>query len=87
MNNRVFEISDNQLWTSVANHPSQPVPEDEPVFILRARSKKALGTLRVHQSLFAPASEHWKVIQAVIDDFTKFREENPDLMGEPNEVY
>ena len=84
MNNRVFRIQEDDL---VLKGTNEPVPENEPAFVLRARSKKALGTLRVHQSLFAPTSDHWKVIQAVIDDFTKFREENPDLMGEPSEVY
>ena len=88
MNNRIFEIDDNQLWiTKPGIGNSILVPENEPVFILRARDKKALSTIRAYQSIFAPTSEHWKVIQNVIDDFTKFREENPILMGAPSGCY
>ena len=85
MNNRVFEIIHNSLV--LKRTTVEVVPEDEPVFILRARDCKALGTIRCYQSIFAPTSEQWKVCQAVVDDFTKFREENPDKMGEPDECY
>ena len=84
INNRVFHIVGKGLVLSKNN---EFVSQDEPVFILRARDKKALGTIRCYQALFAPSSEHWKTIQAVIDDFTKFREENPARMGHPEEVY
>ena len=84
MNNRVFRIQEDDL---VLRRTGVAVSEDEPVFILRACSDKALGTLRVHQSLFAPTSEHWKVIQAVMDDFTEFKKNNPEKMGNPEEVY
>ena len=85
MNNRIFTIA-NGLMLALKK-TGEEVPPSEPVFILRARDTKALGTIRVYQSLFPPTSEHWKTIQAVIDDFTKFREENPARMGHPWEVY
>lgn len=84
MNNRVFRIIGTSLLLTKNN---ELIPEDEPVFILRARDNKALGTIRAYQSIFAPTSEHWKVIQNVIDDFTKFRQENQEGMAEPSEVY
>ena len=84
MNNRVFTIA-NCLLKTLSNGTS--IPEDEPVFILRACDTQALSTIRVYQSVFVPTSKHWKIIQAVIEDFTKFREENPDLMGNSTEVY
>jgi len=84
MNNRKFTIEDNKLKLIALKIT---IPEDEPVFILRARDNKALSTIRVHQSTFAPTSEHWKVVQTVIDDFTAFRQGNSVLMGAPSEVY
>ncbi len=88
MNNRIFWINQKEL---VLKRPDKSdyevVPKDEPVFILRARDRGALATVRVNQSRFSPTSKEWKVHQDVIDDFTKFREENPELMGEPSECY
>lgn len=84
MNNRIFAVRYDKLVLKATN---VVIPENEPVYVLRARDRKALSTIRVDQSMFPPTSEHWKVIQNVIDDFTKFRQENPNLMGEPSEVY
>lgn len=84
MNNRVFCIDDNRLKLISLKIT---IPEDEPVFILRARDKQALSTIRVYQSTFAPTSEHWGVIQNVIEDFTEFRQKNSVLMGDSPEVY
>ena len=84
MNNRVFHIIGTGLVLSKNN---EFIPEDEPVFVLRACDNKALGTIRCYQALFAPSSEQWKVCQSVIDDFAKFRKESPELVGEPNECY
>jgi len=84
MNNGVLRVQENDL---VLKRTGETIPESEPVYFLRARDKKALATIRVNQSQFAPTSGHWKIIQQVIDDFTKFREENPEKMGEPLEVY
>lgn len=85
MNNRVFEIIHDTLV--LRRDVVETVPSDEPVFVLRSRDCKALATIRAYQSNFSPTSEHWKIIQAVINDFTKFRNENPDKMGEPKECY
>ena len=88
MNNRIFFINQKEL---VLKRPDKSdyevVPKNEPVFILRARDCKAMGTIRCYQALFAPSSEQWKVVQDVIDDFAKFRKESPELVGEPDECY
>jgi len=84
MNNRVFHIIGNGLVLSKNN---AFIPDKVPVFILRACDTQALSTIRVYQSTMPPTSEGWKIIQNVIDDFTKFKQENPKLMGKPNEVY
>lgn len=84
MNNRVFRVQENDL---VLKRTGETIPESEPVYVLRGRDRGALATIRVNQSQFAPTSEHWKVIQNVIDDFTKFSQENQEKMGHPSEVY
>lgn len=84
MNNRVFTIARGLL--KVVSDGSN-IPESEPVFVLRARDTQALSTIRVYQSTMPPKSEGWRIIQAVIDDFTTFLRENRDKMGSPNEVY
>lgn len=85
MNNRIFIIANGLMLT--LKKTGEEVPKNEPVFILRARDCKALGTIRVYQSLFPPTSEHWKTIQAVIDDFMKYRKKNYNKMGDPEKVY
>lgn len=84
MNNRVFCIDDNKLKLL---RNGKIVPETTPVFVLIARDTQALSTIRVYQSTMPPTSEGWKIIQNVIDDFTKFRQENPNQMGTPAQVY
>ena len=85
MNNRVFEI--NESHELVLRKNGEKIPFDEPIFILRARDMQALSTIRVYQSTMSPTSEGWKIIQVVIEDFTKFKQENLELMGIPSEVY
>ena len=87
MNNRVFEIDSEIHRNLIVKSTGKIVSENEPVYVLRACDNKALATIRVSQSNFAPTSKHWKIIQDVIDDFTKFRKENPELMKEPEECY
>lgn len=84
MNNRVFKIVDGDL---VSKTDDVEVPEGEPVFILRARDLKVLSTIRCYQSLFAPTSDNWKVIQEVLDDFNEFRQKFPERMKEPEDLY
>jgi len=84
MNNRIFGIANSFL---LLLRTGEEVPVTEPVFILRARDKQALSTIRVYQSTMPPTSEGWKIIQAVIEDFTEFKGLNRLRMGEPSEVY
>jgi len=84
VNNNVFFICDNRLCLSKNN---DFIPDEEPVFILRARDKQALSTIRVYQSTLRPAGEEWKIIQNVIEEFTLFAGLNCLRMGNPSEVY
>ncbi len=65
----------------------EAIPEDEPIFILRACDRQASSILRVYQAKMRPASDCWKGLQAVIEEFTHFRQNNPDKMKQPEEAY
>jgi len=84
VNNGKFTIKDNQL---VFIGSGEVIPEDEPVFILRACDRQASSILRVYQSKMRPTDPCWKGIQAVIEEFTRFRKNNPDKMKQPDEAY
>lgn len=84
MNNAKFEIKGSQL---VFRSTGEAIPEDEPVFILRGCDTTALCTLRTYQSSMRPVTDNWKGVQNVIDDFTKFRQENRTRMKPPAEAY
>jgi len=59
------------------------IPDDEPIFIFRAKDRNALAVLRRYQDLCDDLN-HRAVIGQRIDDFKKFEDDNPELMGEPN---
>jgi hypothetical protein len=61
-------------------------PEDEPVFVLRARDKRALAALRYyrdHQSQNAPTN-HLDGIEKAYKDFDDFATNHRELMKEPD---
>jgi len=84
MNNQAFVINNNQLQLI---RTGERISDEEPVFILRARDRHALSTIRVYQSTVRPRSEEWKMLQSIIEDFAKFSELYPLRMGNPSEVY
>ena len=84
MNNAKFEIKNGQL---VFRSTGEAIPEDEPVFVLRGCDKTALGMLKIYQSSMRPVTDNWKGVQKVMDDFTKFRQENRIRMKPPDEAY
>jgi len=63
------------------------IPDDEPVFILRAKDRAALGTLRnyLENSRTVGASEeHLHIVQGRINDFDKFRSDHQDRVTIPD---
>jgi hypothetical protein len=61
----------------------EEVPEDEPVFVFRARDIEAIGMLRLYQKA-ATSEEHARAIGIRIQDFENFAEANPDRMKLPD---
>ena len=62
------------------------IPEDEPVFMLRAKDVFAEQTIAYYLTL-ASQREHRASVVERIGDFTEFRINNCDLMKAPDTVY
>jgi len=76
---RKYEIKDGRL---VKRDNQVPVPEDEPLFIFRAKDRKALAVLVAYNSILDNLDQKEMVTKS-INDFREFQEKNPEKMGEP----
>jgi len=85
MKNNIFEIDTNCRLVVKETH--EIVPLDEPVFILRAKDKKALAAIVAYRSSFNPFSQEERQIQKIINEFREFKQENADLMQDPETAY
>lgn len=64
----------------------QPIPDDEPVFILRARDRLALKVLRYFDMLCREdGATEWQLEanKKTLGYFDDFRRANPELMKQP----
>lgn len=80
MRERKYKIKDGKL---VKRSTEVPVPEDEPLFILRAKDRNALPAI-VAYSLICDNLEHRQEVQKSVNDFKNFLRLNPEKMKEPN---
>jgi hypothetical protein len=76
---RKYKILDDKL---VKRDKSIPVPEDEPLFILRAKDRKALPALLAYHMILDRLDQK-EAVTKCIKDFREFQEKHPELMGEP----
>ncbi len=79
MHERKYMIKDNRL---VKRSNQVPIPENEPLFIFRAKDLKALPVL-VAYSMIVDSLDQKESIQRSVEDFRRFMAENPDKIGEP----
>jgi len=77
---RKYKIQDNKL---VKRDGEVPVPDDEPLFVLRAQDRKALATLSYYIALL-DILEHKSEVMNSINDFRAFQEKHPERMKEPD---
>jgi len=77
---RKYKIENNML---VRRSDGVPVPDDEPVFIFRAQDIKALPIL-LNYRIICRDINHIAGIVKAIQDFTRFRDKNPERMKEPD---
>ncbi|MHB1540854.1 MAG: hypothetical protein ACYCUE_06940 [Steroidobacteraceae bacterium] len=67
----------------VNRHSGQPIPDDEPVFIFRAKDRRALTALTAYYAAITNP-EHGKAVAARIESFKAFAVGNPERMREPD---
>ncbi len=79
MHERKYKIKDGQLVKRIGEIP---VPPDEPLFIFRAKDRKALAALVAYNMILDNLDQKAEVTKS-INDFRRFQEENPEKMGEP----
>lgn len=61
----------------------EAIPEDEPVFVFRARDKHAAGAIAFYGALCADPA-HRAIVQQRVIDFHTFAARHPDRMKEPD---
>ena len=76
---RKYKIIDGKI---VKRSNEVPIPDNEPLFLFRAKDRKALAAL-VAYSMIVDNLDQKESIQKSVEDFRRFMAENPDKMGEP----
>lgn len=59
------------------------IPDDEPVFVLRAQDRNALAAVAYYAGQCGDAA-HFMATKDVAREFMRFREDHPDRMKEPD---
>lgn len=70
---RVFNVASGEV-----------IPEDEPVFVFRARDRKAIDHALIPYMLAAADPHHARAVQKRIEDFERFARNHPERMKEPD---
>jgi hypothetical protein len=81
--NKHFHIEGEQI---IKTSNGQPIPADEPVFILRGRDKLAMNTLWDYWDLADDdgCTEDFKArVREYIAEFEEFASKNPERMKQP----
>lgn len=79
-----YGINDDGVICNIAT--GAPIPDNEPVFILRAKDVLAEQAIAYYLTMVA-TGEHKQAIEHRIGDFRDFRLNNPELMKAPDTVY
>jgi hypothetical protein len=67
----------------VNRQTGEPIPDDEPVFIFRAKDQRALTALTAYYAAITDP-EHAKAVAARIEAFKAFAHAHPGRMQEPD---
>jgi hypothetical protein len=76
---RKFKFENGQFINRVSG---EPIPDDEPVILFRARDRYALDVLSFYLSL-SKDEHHQQAIKDRIDEFYSYRASHPERMKEP----
>ena len=71
--------------TSENSRTGKPIPDDEPVFVLRAQDLHALHAMR-HYLVFCTEPDQVAAVNRRIADFEAFAVAHPERMKEPDEA-
>jgi hypothetical protein len=77
-----IEVQDG-VGTLVNRSTGRPVPDDEPLFILRAQDINSLPMLMAYLVLCKDLAQ-CEEVKKCVTDFRNFRDQNPDRMKEPD---
>lgn len=81
-----YEIKDGKIHN---RQSGEQIPDDEPIFVLRARDSHAVATLSTYLCLVKASGDHGAHLNAVrmrLDQFEKFSRENKERMKLPDTV-
>lgn len=67
----------------VNRRTGQPIPDDEPVFVFRAKDRRALTALTAYYAAITNP-EHAKAVAVRIESFKAFAAGHPERMREPD---
>lgn len=79
MHERKYKIKDGQIVKRIGE---KPIPDGEPLFIFRAKDRKALAALVAYNMILDNLDQKAEVTKS-INDFRAFQEKNPEKMKEP----
>ena len=60
-----------------------PIPDDEPIFVFRAKDRLAVRILTGYFSAIEDP-EHARAVAARLEDFKRFAKEHPERMKDPD---
>ncbi|MDA8350897.1 MAG: hypothetical protein M0038_19250 [Pseudomonadota bacterium] len=73
-----YDVRDGRI---VNRRTGQPIPDDEPVFIFRAKDRRALTALTAYYAALVDP-KHAKAVAARIESFKAFAAKHPERMCE-----
>ena len=80
MHERKYKIMNGQI---VKKSNEVPIPDSEPLFVFRAKDRKALPALVAYNMILDNLDQKAEVNKS-INDFRRFQEDHPERMGEPS---
>lgn len=76
-----YTVSQGRL---VNRSTGKPIPDDEPVFILRAKDRVAVYAIMAYRAQCTGNPEHHDAVDARVGDFLRFKEMHPQRMKSPD---
>ena len=76
----------NEFGQICNNETGEPIPADEPIFILRAKDVLAEQTIAYYLTM-ASMEQHKSAVQHRLADFAEFKRNHPDRVKAPDTSY